>query len=371
MLVYLALSSHGFGHAARQAAVLAALHALHPQWRLVVSCALNPAVLTVMFHGLPLEWRTVRWDVGMVQKDALSCDPAATLAALEQLDRDLPEPIDQELAWIQAQGMPVVVLADIPPSAARLAHRLGAPLVWMGNFGWDDIYATQGEAFARWVREAHGAYSTGDLVLRMPFHLAMHWGIPERRVGLIASRPRALPLPLLEHLNQMEQELVLVGFGGLGMTMAADCFAQWPHHHFVMSPPTDPSQSQAFDAVDNLTLLPQGLRPLDVMPHCQRLIGKPGFSTFAEALTIGIGLHVVERDGFAEAAALIAGVRSHGAHRILSRSQFDQGAWELDRPLLPPREAPLPLDGAHAAATVISQLVGSRLGPGVLMNQQV
>ena len=361
MLVYLAISSHGFGHAARQAAVLSALHALHPQWRLVVSSAVDPSFLNLVFDGLPVEWRRVRWDVGMVQSDALSCDQAATLAALDQLERSLPGSLDQEVAWIEAQGLSVVVLGDIPPAIARLADRLDAPLVWMGNFGWDDIYRDQGEAFAGWVDQARCAYSTGDLLLRMPFHLSMAWGIPEQPVGLVAARPRPLPRPLKEHLLQVENELVLVGFGGLGVSIAPQCFAQWPEHHFLLPTPPNPALSNALAAVDNLTLLPEGVRPLDVMPYCQRLLGKPGFSTFAEALSTGTGLHVVERAGFSEAAALMTGLCTHGFHRLISRSGFDQGAWELDLPLIPPLADPLPLDGAQTAALQISHLVRMRL----------
>ena len=362
MLVYLALSSHGFGHAARQAAVLSALHALHPQWRLVVSSAVDPAFLNLVFQGVPVEQRPVRWDVGMVQSDALCCNQAATLAALDRLELSLPGSLDQEVAWIEAQGLPVVVLGDIPPAIARLANRLDAPLVWMGNFGWDDIYRDQGEAFAGWVDQARCAYSTGDLLLRMPFHLSMAWGIPEQPMGLVAARPRPLPRPLKEHLLQVENELVLVGFGGLGVSIAPQCFAQWPEHHFLLPTPPNPALRYAFAAMDNLTLLPEGVRPLDVMPYCQRLLGKPGFSTFAEALSTGTGLHVVERAGFSEAAALMTGLRSHGFHRLISRSGFDQGAWELDLPLIPPLADPLPLDGAQTAALQISHLVGMRLG---------
>ena len=43
MLIYVCLSSHGFGHAARQAAMLARLHRLQPSWRLVVSSMVDPA----------------------------------------------------------------------------------------------------------------------------------------------------------------------------------------------------------------------------------------------------------------------------------------------------------------------------------------
>ena len=57
MLVYLALSSHGFGHAARQSAVLAALRALHPHWRLVVAprwiMFLNLVFQGCLLNGVP------------------------------------------------------------------------------------------------------------------------------------------------------------------------------------------------------------------------------------------------------------------------------------------------------------------------------
>ena len=64
MLIYVGISSHGFGHAARQAAVLSVLHQLQPQWRLVVSTAVDPGFLRLVFQGIPVEWRQLRWDVG-------------------------------------------------------------------------------------------------------------------------------------------------------------------------------------------------------------------------------------------------------------------------------------------------------------------
>ena len=42
MLIYVCSSSHGFGHAARDAAVLQQLRILRPDWRLVMSSAINP-----------------------------------------------------------------------------------------------------------------------------------------------------------------------------------------------------------------------------------------------------------------------------------------------------------------------------------------
>ena len=82
MLIYVCLSSHGFGHAARQAAMLAQLHRLQPSWRLVVSSMVDPAFLALVLRGVPVIKRAVRWDVGMLQADALGSDQLATLQAL-------------------------------------------------------------------------------------------------------------------------------------------------------------------------------------------------------------------------------------------------------------------------------------------------
>ena len=130
MLIYTCISSHGFGHGSRTAAVLAELHRLRPSWRLVISTGLPASFLATALGPVPYELRPCRWDVGVIQADALSSDPLATLAALERLELDLPDQLVREAAWLQEQGQPLLVLADVPPAAALLAQRLGAPLVW-------------------------------------------------------------------------------------------------------------------------------------------------------------------------------------------------------------------------------------------------
>ena len=356
MLIYVGISSHGFGHAARQAAVLAALHRLQPHWRLVVSTAVDPNFLRVAFEGIPVEWRPQRWDVGMAQADALSADLQATLAELTALDAELPAQVEAEARWLSAQNSPVVVVGDIPPSLAELALRLQAPLVWMGNFGWDDIYAPLGELFASYAERARQAYRQGDLLLRMPFDLAMDWGIPTITIGLTAAQPRPLPEPVHQRLSARQQPTVLVGFGGLGFRIDPALFALWPHHHFVLAAPQAPDALPSLQQQANVTLLPAGVRPLDVMLFCERLLGKPGFSTFSEALSNRLGLHVVERDGFAEAAALKEGLRRHGRHRFLTRSALASGDWQLNQALISPTEEELAADGAVSAAKAIVAL---------------
>ena len=352
MLIYVCSSSHGFGHAARDVAVLQQLRRLRPNWQLVLSSRAPSALLRLLLGTATIGVRRCRWDVGTVQVDALGVDAAATLIALKELQRQLPEQIEQEAAWIEAHGRPVLVLGDIPPAAADLAGRLGAPLVWMSNFGWDEIYGPYGEAFRTHAEAAHQAYRRGQLLLRCPFDLAMNWDLPEQRLGLVCGEPRPLEPALRDRLTAAGP-LVQVGFGGLGLKLNPQLFAAWPEQNFVMASPADSSERQALEALPNLTLLPDGVRPLDVFPFCGRHLGKPGFSTFCEALSHSVGLHVVERRDFAEAEALMRGLSCHGASRLLSRDQLLRGDWQLDQPLVAPTQAPALAHGAEQAARAL------------------
>ena len=365
MLIYLCLSSHGFGHAARQATVLSALHQLQPSWRLVVSSLVSADFLKLACGAdVPVEHRSVGWDVGMIQADALGVDQDKTLRSLKVLDRSLPQRLDQETAWITNQKTPVLVVGDIPPSAAVLAERLGAPLVWMGNFGWDDIYAPLGGPFATYAAAAKAQYQKGQLLLRCPFSLAMDWGLKEHDIGVTISALRELPSQLQLHLEQIQKPLVLVGFGGLGVAINPALFRLWPNHHFLMPEPVAPQLRASFQSEINVTLLPERVRPFDVMPYCDRHLGKPGYSTFCEALSQGLGMHVVERDGFAEASVLMDGLRRYGNHRILSRDSFAQGEWGLEQPLVQATHPMASKHGADEAAKALAMVALSTVQHG-------
>ena len=104
MLIYFCSSSHGFGHAARDAAVLQQLRRLRPEWTLVMSSGLPPPVLQLLLGDPAIQQRPCQWDVGMVQADALGVNRAATLTALKQLEQTLPSLIEAEASWLRSQG---------------------------------------------------------------------------------------------------------------------------------------------------------------------------------------------------------------------------------------------------------------------------
>jgi hypothetical protein len=246
-------------------------------------------------------------------------------------------------------------MADVPPAAALLAERLGAPLAWLASFGWEAIYGPMGPAFAAWAQHCRELYGRGSLLLHCPLAMPMDWGLSEVQLGVICSQPRLAQRPLAERLalGPDRQRNVLLCFGGLGLAIDPAALSRWPDHVFIGPDP-------ALATVGNGRVLPADCRPLDVMPLVGRMITKPGFSSFCEALSQGVGLHVVERHGFAEAAVLERDLRRHAQHRCLSQAAFYAGDWQLDQPLLPPQQGPLPLDGAAQAAAALAALAEGR-----------
>jgi hypothetical protein len=93
------------------------------------------------------------------------------------------------------------------------------------------------------------------------------------------------------------------------------------------------------------------------MPICSVVITKPGYSTFCEALGQGLGVIAVERQGFAEAEVLMAGLKEHGWHRHLSLAAFLAGEWQLNTPLIPPTKQALPRGGEIEAAQFLLELL--------------
>jgi UDP:flavonoid glycosyltransferase YjiC (YdhE family) len=131
------ISGHGYGHAVRSHQVMRALQEASPDIRIHV----RTTAPDWLFSNLPrpVLFTCQSTDVGVIQPDSLRMDLAATLAACRDLQHRLPLLIEQEIDFVQAQKIDLIV-GDIPPACFEIAARAKIPAAAITNFTWDVIY---------------------------------------------------------------------------------------------------------------------------------------------------------------------------------------------------------------------------------------
>jgi hypothetical protein len=91
------------------------------------------------------------------------------------------------------------------------------------------------------------------------------------------------------------------------------------------------------------------------MPICGRVISKPGYSTFAEAMRLQVPIVSLTREDVAESPLLLSGIQNYAHHQIIVPEEFFQDSWEFLRrdPDPPLQSASLPTDGTEVIARAV------------------
>ena len=331
--IYIAITNHGFGHAVRASSVAAAIAKQNPEI-LIVLVTTAPRWLIESYFPRDFIHRPRGLDIGVIQSGSLTMDKESTLEKLEHIHKRQRSIISSEVNFIR-QNKIGLVLADIPPLAAPIARAAGIPGWMMGNFGWDFIYRPWGEKFiemADWIGECYGQC---DRLFRLPLHEPMR-SFPEIvDVGLTGGTPRFTTEELREKLSitAPQEKTILLTFGGLSLEQIPyHALEQFPDYQFITF------DRKAPELPNLIQVTGQEYRPVDFMPICNRIISKPGYSTFAEALRMETPITTLTRSGFAEAEVLTSGLQDCGRHQIIDSNAFFAGDWQfLNEPMQPPR----------------------------------
>lgn len=349
-ILYMAVTNHGFGHATRTAAVAATIQKLFPEILLIMVTTAPRWLLESYIEG-DFIYRPRAFDLGVVQADSLRMDKAATLEKLQQIRAQQRSLIASEVNFIR-QNRVGLVLADIPPLVAAIAQTAGIPCWMSSNFSWDFIYRAWGGEFdeiADWMSDL---YSQCDRLFQLPFHVPMTAFKQITDVGLTGGSPRYQldELRFKWNITTPTEQTILLTFGGLGLQQIPynnlQQFSDWQFITFDRAAP---------DLPNLLKITDHQYRPVDFMPLCSKVVSKPGYSTFAEAVKLGIPLVSMTRDDFAEAAFLLAGLAKSNPYQILSPTEFFQGDWEFLRQLPQPPQQPEPIakEGNEAIAQAV------------------
>jgi hypothetical protein len=348
--VYIAITNHGFGHAVRAASVAGEIQRLNPDVLLILVTTAPRWLLESYIKG-DFIYRSRAFDVGVIQSDSINMDKDATLKKLIEIKHKQNAIVAGEVSYIQQMGVNLI-FADIPPLATVIAKNVGLPCWMMSNFGWDFIYRHWGgefNAIADWIS---ANYHQCDRLFRLPLHEEMSAFPSIQDTGLTGGIPNYQPDELIAKLGiAVEKEkTILLTFGGLGLEALPynnlDNFGDWQFITFDYNAPELPNLLQ---------LKGTEYRPVDMMPICGKIISKPGYSTFSEALRLNVPIVSLKREGFAESPLLLEGIKNYAEHQIINQAEFFLGNWDfLHQPMNQPKsEKTLRKDGTETIAKEI------------------
>ncbi len=360
--LYVSITNHGFGHAARTSAVAGLVQKLLPEVKLIIATT-APRWLVASYITGDFIYHPCGHDVGVIQADSLQMDLPATLAAWQKILDRQEEIISNEAAFLCQEGVDLV-FADIPPLATLIAHRAEVPCWAATNFGWDFIYREWGADFAALTEWIGNCYGQCDRLFHLPLSESLDRFPVREPAGLTGGKPRYAAMDVWQDLR-LEQvgNTILMVFGGLGLQAIpyenVGMFPDWQFLTFDRSAPQLPNLRCIPDPSNDGSV--RCYRPVDIFPICDLVVSKPGYTTYAEAMIADIPVATIPRSGFAESAIIQAGLQDYSHHQIIDSADFFTGSWDfLRQPVLPPRSGQsLPKDGTEQVAQAIVDFLKS------------
>jgi hypothetical protein len=358
------VTSHGFGHLNRTAAVL---NQVPPDVAVTIRSHANLFEHWRERLRRPARLEPYVSDAGAVGPDGDSAgtDGAATLELAARCHAEAMARLDDEVGRLLELRISAV-LSDAPAVPLVAARAAGVPGFLMSNFTWADIYAphakAQGGPALEVVADLRWAYRQATAVFRIEPSLRMSWLASAIDVGMVVNPARDRRAELLRTIGlRRDHKLVYLYTGRYGQSDL-----DWPalgrfaakDVHFLCHHPA-PRGNPA-----NLHLVRSREWPgSDLIASSDAVLAKAGYGTVCEAMATGTPMIYPPRRGFAEFRALDRGLRSWGGGVPISSRDFRE--FKLDRALdralhTDPGPAPFPTDGAARIARYLTALARPR-----------
>lgn len=315
------VTSHGYGHLNRTAAVLNRL-----PFELPVTIRCDPDLFDHWKERLlrPANLEPYASDSGAVNPpgDSAATDGPATIARAIPVHRRAMDWIDEEISRLRDGGF-AAVLADIPAVPLAAAARAGIPAFALGNFTWAEIYdeyAQQlgGEARAL-VDELRSLYGEATAVFRAEPALPMAAFAERIDVGMVVTPGRDRRAELVERLGIAPADrLVYLYVGRYGQaSLPWERLGEIPGTQFVGFHPADGA------AAPNLHVVPpEEWTGTDLAASCDVAVAKAGYGSVTETMAAGTPLIYPPREGFAEHAVLHRALQAWGGGVAATARQF-------------------------------------------------
>jgi UDP:flavonoid glycosyltransferase YjiC (YdhE family) len=352
------VSGHGYGHATRCVALIAALRRISPGSLRIHVRSEAPHWIFQERDG-QLACSAAAVDPGIIQSNALDVDLEATIDAHERFASRWEARLGEEAEFLRRLA-PRVVVSDIPPLAIAAAAAAGISAVGVSNFSWDWIlagYAEQEPRLRPVVERYAEAYREADCVFRLPMHGDLGAFRVIVDVPLLTRRSRLPRTSVWKRLGISRDEgrsVVLISFGGFGGgPLASFEGADLAGMIFLAFEEKPKGFGGDWRRLPNPSPIPHE----ELVAACDAVIGKPGYSTAAEVLAHRTRFLYLSRGDYTEGPVLEAGLRRDGCARPIPRDDFFAGRWRkhLDALLAQPLPAQAP--AANGAEVIATQLL--------------
>jgi hypothetical protein len=351
------ISPHGFGHAARAAAVMAEIHGIDPAVRFDIFTTV-PRWFFQNSLSSPFSYHSFMTDIGMVQKSSLHVDYRETSRRLNAFlpfdDRQIAG-LAQKIGRLNCK----LIICDISPMGIAVGKKAGIPSLLIENFTWD------------WIYEECKSYDTGigkytdylnDLFNSADFHIQAEpvcsRAISDLTTFPISRKPRTLAREIRASLEVPEKgKVVMITMGGVEEGFGfLEKLTMERNIYFVIAGVT-----VSMEIRDNLVLLPRNspfFHP-DLVNASDAVVGKVGYSTLAEVYHSGIPFGYITRPNFPESGPLADFIQDEMKGLAIEEAGFHDGTWISRLPdllNLPSirRDAP---NGAEEAARFVCSLL--------------
>ncbi len=319
------VSPHGFGHAARAAAVCQAIWDIDPTVQFEIFTTV-PSWFFQESISAPFSWHHLPTDVGLVQKSAFQADLNATVRSLSEFLPFSAVLIAAIAARVKALSCRLII-CDIAPMGVLVGKQTGIPSVLVENFTWDWIYRqyspTDGR-FNQYIAYLQSLFEAADYHIKTeplcsPGEVDLTVSPVSRKEKTSAQKTRAqLGLPAAA-------KIILITTGGIPQSYGfLERLNRLQNIYFVI-----PGGGPQMSIRNNLIILPHhsDLYHPDLVNAADAVIGKAGYSTVAEVYHAGVPFGYVTRSNFRESGPLAAFIEREINSISLDEKEFTSGNW--------------------------------------------
>jgi hypothetical protein len=325
ILLYVAISYHGFGHIAQTAPIVNELSRRIPRLKVIVQCSAPARILRNHFT-CAFEHLLEAPDIGMAMANSFDVLVDVSYKAYLSLHREWQARIEREALRLHTLK-PALVLASVPYLTLAAAALAGIPAAVVCSLNWAEIFYSycRGKPYAELIyRQIREAYSQASVFLTPKPSMPMSGLGNTCSIGPIARQGRDRRSEINERLMlDPNDKLVLIFLGGITTPLA---IADWPRLPGInlLMPGTDSVERAGIYTLEEFSSMPH----IDVVCSVDALITKPGYGSFTEAACNAVPVLYVKRGDWPEEPSLVRWLEEQACCLELDRECLARGRFK-------------------------------------------